>query len=81
MAHEIYVCLEHKRLMHGERNKGIHANHHHDKRASQLEEEGIIIHIGTCENSMWFPCKDSHDRDATEQEIKQALSMKNKQIQ
>ena len=81
MAHNIFVCLEHKRLMHGARNVGIHSNKHHETVYTELLEEGIIVTIGKCEPTLWKSCTDPHDRDATEQEIQLALQMKNKQIQ
>ena len=80
MAHQIFLCLEHKRIMHGARNEGIHCKHHHQESVSDLERKGIIIDIGECENTEWNPCKDPHDRVATEEEIQLALSLKEKQI-
>lgn len=81
MAHQIFVCLEHKRLLHGARNIGIHAKHHHGTGYLELLEKGILVEIGECLNTLWLPCKDPHDRQATEQEIQLALSLKDKQIQ
>jgi len=81
VAHEVFVCVEHKRLMHGARNIGIHSKKHHGTDYGELEEKGIIIEIGKCENTLWNPCKDPHDREATDQEIQLALSLKDKQIQ
>lgn len=66
--------------MHGARNIGIHSKKHHGKNYTDLEAEGVIIEIGRCENTLWNPCKDPHDREATEQEIKLALSLKDEQI-
>lgn len=80
MAHEIFVCLEHKRIMHGARNLGIHSKKHHGTDYVDQLANGVIVEIGTCENTVWNPCRDSHDRDATEQEIQLALSLKDKQI-
>ena len=80
MVHNIYVCLEHKRLMHGARNTGIHSKKHHKELYFVLEREGIIVQIGECPNDLWRPCKDPHDRDATEQEIKLAFSLKDKRV-
>lgn len=81
VAHGIFVCLEHKRLMHVGRNVGIHSKKHHGTDYTKLMEEGIIIEIGRCENTLGNPCRDPHDRQATEQEIELALSLKDKQVQ
>ena len=81
MAHDIYVCIPCKRLMHGSRNHGIHAKHHHKMDYLEAEEQGIIVKIGECQNTLWLPCKDPHDRNATEQEVQLALTLKDKQIQ
>lgn len=80
MAHAIFVCLEHKRIMHGNRNLGIHSNKHHKTGYLRQLENRTIIEIGKCENTLWNPCKDPHDREATKREIQLALSLKDKQI-
>jgi hypothetical protein len=67
--------------MHGARNIGIHSKKHHQTDYLELLEKGIIVEIGDCPNTLWQPCKDPHDREATEQEIQLALSLKDKQMQ
>lgn len=80
MAHGIFVCLEHKRLMHGARNIGIHSKKHHGKDYTVLEAEGVIVEIGQCEPTLWNPCKDPHDRPTTNQEVELAQSLKDEQV-
>jgi len=60
--------------MHTSRNAGIHCNHHHKEYEwySDAMKAGIIVEIGTCENTLWNPCKTQHNRPATEDELKTA---------
>jgi len=82
MVHNIYVCLEHKKIWHSLRAAGIHAYHKHKENRFDekghggylvLLEKGIYVDMGVCPQSeRWrgraYAC-DLKMRDATEEEI------------
>jgi hypothetical protein len=80
MPHPIFVCIPCKLIMHTCRNAGIHALQHHSERYYILCEKYIMVYFGECINSHWLPCKDPHNRTATEKELKIVRSLIRKRV-
>lgn len=82
MAHDIFVCLEHKVTFHSASVAGRHASAPHKGGSGPywvLLERGIFVDIGECrERSYWGGCQKRRVLPSTDEELKRAKEVKKK---